>query len=159
MTDSPRTIDALIDALRNAQERAAEARSAKQRTARHNAVLRAALALYERLGELRVWLDREWDDANTPTPRDYESHREKYERGWDALNAAAGIIPQWLQDHGWEETDEDLRPRTGSRPAPAPRQTREGPKLGRSAPRQPPRADRSRAQPRDDPGVEQRALL
>jgi hypothetical protein len=123
MTDPPQPIAALIAALDAAIARLGEATSFKQRKARNQVVINTGLALHERLGELRVWLNQHGEDDR------YLGNLAKYEEGWDALNAAMEFTREYKRLH-YEEINEHTRHRPRrreghhARPASKPDQTR-----------------------------------
>jgi hypothetical protein len=143
----PQPIHSLITALDAAIARLGEATSLKQRKARNQVCVNRGLALHERLGELRVWLNEHDEDDR------YLGNLAKYEEGWDALNAAMEYTREYKRLH-WEEINEHNRHRprrrTGHNPHPPSSKDR--------AESPPPEADGG-ATVRDADAGTQRALL
>jgi hypothetical protein len=77
----PQPIHSLITALDAAIARLGEATSLKQRKARNQVCVNRGLALHERLGELRVWLNEHDDEKHEEA---FLANLAKYKAGWDA---------------------------------------------------------------------------
>jgi len=96
-TISPPTIAILIASLEAATAKLSEAVTLRQTKARNDVVIRRAVALFDRLIELDLWLHETADDE-TKTDA-YLANLGKYEDGWKALDAAENCVRQYRELH------------------------------------------------------------